>query len=113
MAFIKRLRGRMSSRKSAARQLSTTPVFDRSMKAQVYGGLLKITCIILVPLFLLIWFGHPALRVSYTWNGNKYSPFYYECKYLAYDGMHRIWPKQPGGPCPLITFFPVPFDLNL
>lgn len=107
MALFNRLRGTRHSRGQPI--ASTTPIYDRSVRTQIYFGLVKLTALIILPLALLSWYGHPALRTSYSWNGNSYAPAYYRCHYVAYDGMHRLFPERPGDPCPVVIFLPFQF----
>jgi len=89
---------------------NTTPVFDQSNRNALIGGGLKLLAIPLVPLALLLWFGHPALRLSYQWNGNDRSPVYYSCNYLAADGWHVHRPafdaRAGNTQCPAVIFLP-------
>ena len=97
-------------KRARPRAPTTTPIFDQSIKMQLYGVLVKAAITILIPLGVLLWSGHPALRIGYTWNGHTHSPLYYQCRYLTYDGIYRLIPNRPGDPCPLITFLPFDFS---
>jgi len=90
---------------------NTTPVLDRGSGQSPLLSLAKVLAVPLIPLLLLMWFGSPALRMSYTWNGNKYAPVYSECLYLnLISGWEKIYPSFGVNNCPLVGFFP--FDIT-
>ncbi len=102
--FLNRRAGPRAAHRSPS---TTTPVFDQAIRYAVLGGLAKLALIPLVPAVLLLCFGHPGLRTSYSWNGLDHAPVYYHCRYLTVDGYHRIAPDRAGQVCPIIAFFPV------
>lgn len=89
---------------------STTPALDRNTKHSFWIGLAKVIAVPMIPLLLLAWFGSPALRMSYRWDGNHQAPVYSHCLYLNLtSGWEYVDPRYGVNNCPLIAFFP--FDI--
>lgn len=97
----------MAFSKSTPARANTTPVLDRSAGQSFWASLAKVIAIPMIPLLLLMWFGSPALRMSYRWNGNEHAPVYSECLYLDLtSGWQEIIPPFGVNNCPLVGFFP-------
>nr|WP_306266993.1 amino acid transporter [Pararhizobium sp. IMCC3301] len=86
---------------------NTTPVLDRNTKHSFWAALAKVIAVPMIPLLLLMWFGSPALRMSYRWNGDHQASVYSHCLYLnLMSGWEHVDPLYGVNNCPLITFFP-------
>ena len=69
--------------------------------------LAKFIALPLIPVLLLMWFGSPALRITYVWNGNDDYPVFSECIYLnLFSGWEQIYPAPGVNNCALARFFP-------
>lgn len=68
------------------------------------AGFLLLPTILIVALAV---FGHPGMRITYTWNGNAAQPHYYSCDYITVTG----W-KRRAAHCGLFETFPVTFLPN-
>ena len=118
MTFIKRLKlpawlaDRLARRSVTQNMPQTLSVFNKGVKAAFFAGLFKFLTIPIIAVGLLLWHGHPALRASYTWNGNNSAPVYYRCTYLAFDGWHELRPAPGINQCPLVIFLPFDFDVS-
>ncbi len=92
--------GFQRGRKSA----NTLPIFTASSRSPFARSLIAVFTIPTAMLLALIWFGSPAIRIAYTWNGNQYAPYYHRCDYLS---LLHGW-KRLSGHCPFfITTHPV------
>ena len=97
MAFYKRAPVRKQS----------VPVPDQIPGPSFRWTLAKFIALPLIPVLLLVWFGSPALRVTYVWNGNDRAPVYSECLYLNLtSGWQRVHPPYAVNNCPLVAFAP-------
>ncbi len=90
--------------------LFETPIYKATTSDPFKRSLIKLASLILAVLIFLIWYGSPALRVSYTWNGKAYSPYYYRCTYLSLlTGFEpNEFPRRGDGRCPLVTGINIP-----
>lgn len=88
--------------------LFQTPNYNTAMRNPIKRDMALIGAIMVLTPVALLWFGSPALRVSYTWNGRENAPRYYECTYLnLMSGFEQIKHSRIGGRCPIVTFFNV------
>lgn len=82
-----------------------TAVFDQQSRAGVWTPLIKLLAVILVPLFLLWFFGQPAMLVEYNYTGPRSDPTMSNCHYLTVEGWKSAFPAH--GRCPFLTTFPI------
>jgi len=94
---------------NARRSTSTTPMADGKYRYALMGAILKLGLMVAIPLGALHYYGQPALRIQYEWNGNRNYPVYYQCDYLTLlNGWRDVHPRF--GYCPMVTTFP--FELS-
>ena len=92
--------------KRARDKAQSTPVLDRTARPSVLAALLKAALVPVLVFGALSWWGAPALRVQYTWNGRT-PPSYSHCIYLGLTGWTETRPGPGINQCPLVLFVPV------
>lgn len=93
--------------KRTSARANTTPVLDRGSGQSFGVSLTKVLAVPIILLGSLSYFGSPALRMSYRWNGNYQAPVYSECIYLNLtSGWQRVHPSYGVNNCLLVHLFP-------